>query len=133
MRLSEFFLINFFALFVINLLLPSFDVNRFGVGLMTSFLISVLITGVISGIQVLGSGLNATATWLIFAISMIATLMFGIPINIANVGTIQIGLGLISNVFTYSYPLYIQLLVVTIGIMTVISFILMIVGGGRAT
>jgi hypothetical protein len=101
-------------------------------GAITGFIASILAIGVISGINILGSGLSGTSVRLLFGISSLLTMMFSIPI-----AGFPLGMGMANNMintFSESGDSFITtvgfLLGIGISVMTIVSGVMVISGSG---
>ena len=70
--------------------------TQIGFGFITGFITTVLAVGVLSGVQVFGSGLSDETIKIIFVVASILNLMFQFTIPLVNV---PIGLGLMNNAY----------------------------------
>lgn len=127
--------IAIFSMFLISNVIyyaSSGTIDKFTFGIITGLLLSLLLTGVIASIQVLGSGLNATGSFLIFAISFYITLLFGIPIPLSSVSSqlkdITIGGNLVGTIYSIT-PYPINILILILGIIVTVLGIQTIIGG----
>ncbi len=103
-------------------------VNVMYVGAITGLIASVVATTVISGINILGSGLTGESIRIIFSISTILNLLFQI-----SIAGIQVGIGLVNNILIiFDSTMFAGIgyfIASTLAIMTLVSGMLMIVGG----
>lgn len=101
------------------------------VGAITGFVATVLAVGVISGINILGSGLSGSSVKILFGTSALLTIMFQIPI-----AGFPVGLGLANNIIsTFSEAdtvtqMFGFFLGTGLSVMTIISGLLTIAGSG---
>jgi uncharacterized phage infection (PIP) family protein YhgE len=88
--LGVIFLSSLSILLLINLLSPDFDASKFGIGFFTGFFIGVLAAVIPASLNIVGSGLNPSGTWLIVAFAALISLLFGASFSVAG---IEINLG----------------------------------------
>jgi hypothetical protein len=127
--LSVIFLSSLSILLLINLLSPNFDPTRFGVGFFTGFLVGVLAAVIPSSLNVIGSGLNPAGTWLIVAFAAIISLLFGVSFEVAGI-EINLGGNLVGTAInTLSSMPYGPVFVYVLASLTIISAIMIVLGG----
>jgi len=101
---------------------------QFTIGAITGFMVLILGIGIISGIQVLGSGLNGESIKIMFGCGALLNVLF--QINIAN---FPIGMGLVTNVlacFDGTEFLGLGIIITSImGVMAFVSGLIVITGG----
>lgn len=97
------------------------------VGAITGFLAVILTIGIISGIQVLGSGLSESSIKILFGVGSLLNVLFQI-----NIGGFPIGLGLVSNVLSVFGMEFFGLGMILTSILGILAFVsgLIIVTGG---
>lgn len=99
------------------------------VGAVTGFVGTILALGIISGIQLFGSGLSGTSIKIIFGVGTLLNILFQITI-----GGFPIGMGLANNVLSsFSGGDIIGIgyfLTTIICIITIVSGLMVIIGGG---
>ena len=127
--LGVIFLSSLSILLLINLLSPSFDPGRFGVGFFTGFLVGVLAAVIPASLNIVGSGLNPSGTWLIVAIAAIISLLFGVSFEVANI-QINLGGNLVGTAInTLSAVPYGPVFVYILASIVIISGVMMVLGG----
>ena len=104
---------------------PDIDWNL-GIGALTGMLATIIATGIISGIQIFGSGLNPESIKIIFGVCSLLNILFQI-----NVGGFPVGIGLINNLFNL-FPSSTGLGFIVCSIISIIVLVsgLMIIIGG---
>lgn len=93
---------------------------------LTGFISGVIANAVITGVSILGSGLNSSSTKIIFGVGSILNLLF--QIKIAN---IPIGLGLATNLFGLFGTEFFGLgliLISVLALITIVSGLMTILG-----
>jgi len=109
-------------------------IQLLGVSIILSFATAGLIIGVISGVEVLGSGISDTAQRIIFIVVILLNMLFQIDIPIGEGITIPVGLGLLSNVlevFVTNDAYLVGYAICTIlGVLALVSGLQMAVGAG---
>lgn len=116
MNASEIFIITMIVLLIFNVVYLTSTPDGLALttmGAITGFIAIILAVGVIAGIQILGSGLNAMSIKILFGVGCLLNILFQVSIS-----GFRIGLGLLNNVFTVFNSGDI------IGLGTVISFLL---------
>lgn len=96
------------------------------IGAITGFIFTILGTGLLTGVQVLGSGLNTETTKIVFGCGTLLNVLFQI-----NVAGFPIGFGLITNILNVFGSEFLGLGVIMVSILGVIAFIsgiMMIIG-----
>ena len=127
--LGVIFLSSLSILLLINLLSPSFDPTRFGVGFFTGFLVGVLAAVIPASLNIVGSGLNPSGTWLIVAIAAIISLLFGVSFEVANI-QINLGGNLVGTAInTLSAVPYGAVFVYILAAIIIISGVMLVLGG----
>lgn len=110
-------------------------VELLGVSVILTFATAGLAIGVISGVEVLGSGISDTAQRIIFIVVILLNLLFQIDIPIGEGIEIPLGLGLLSHVlevFVLNDAYMIGYAVTTIlGILALVTGLQMAVGAGE--
>lgn len=103
------------------------------IGAVTGFVASILAVGVISGLNILGSGLNSASIKILFGTASLLTMMFSIPI-----AGFPLGMGLATNiiaVFGASGDTFGQLIGFMLGtglaVMTIVSGLMVMMGSGE--
>jgi len=109
-------------------------VTFIGLSVLTTFITTGLAVGIISGIQIMGSGISDTAQKIVFVIIILVNIMFQIVLPLPDLGELPIGLGLLSNiynVFAVNDVWFIGFAISTIlGILAMVSGLQMAVGEG---
>lgn len=131
------------------LISPNINIWYITIGATTGFFVSALVTGVSASVQVEGSGISDTGIRLIFSTMAILTVLFRveIPITWSSVlsiiglifkfNSIPLGIGLLypnmTNIFLLNdgnpFTMFGMLIVTVLAFMTVISGLLIAVGG----
>ena len=132
MLATSMFLSSLFLMFVFNvgyIMANPSAVNNMLLGSITGTLSVVVSVGVISGIQILGSGLNSMSIKIIFGITALLNMLFQV-----DVLGFPIGLGLVNNLINVFNPTDMLGLgfffASGLAIMSVVSGIIIVLGGG---
>jgi len=105
MNIHQLFMMLFIPILIGNVIvaLQQNTLNTILLGIFTGLLVNLLIVGVLSSIQILGSGLNASGSWLIFAVGFYLTLLFGIKLPLSQVSSklsdVPIGANMVGNLY----------------------------------
>lgn len=123
-----------FIVFIANMLDPQFDWNNFAIGALSGFTTLVITVAIVSSLNILGSGLNSTGTFIIAAYAAITVLLFGFSFGFDLGGQrygLQFGANLIQglNNTIGQIPLFGPLVVIMIILMIYILITLIIFGG----
>lgn len=101
------------------------------IGALIGFIAEILAIGVISGVQILGSGLNPASIRILFGVATLLNILFQV-----NIGGFPIGIGLLNNVFTvFSNGDFLGLglfITTVLGLVLITSGLIVIVGGVQA-
>jgi len=131
MKAQEIFISSILVLLFFNFIYVSSTpnkVNTMTIGALIGLLVVVISVGVISSIQILGSGLNSASIKIIFGAGVLINIMFGIEIS-----GLPIGLGLMNNlyeVFSQGDLIGIGFFITTVfSFITLVSGLIMIIGG----
>jgi len=134
MNIHQLFMMLFIPIVIANLIYALYTntLNQILLGVLTGVVVTILVVGVISSIQILSSGLNASGSWLIFAVSFYLTLLFGVKIPLStlnsNMQDIPIGANFVGNLFNV-LPFPYNLIILVMGIILLFSGINIIIGG----
>jgi len=97
------------------------------VGAVTGFIATIILVGVVSGIQILGSGLNSASIKILFGVGTILNLLFQV-----SIAGFPVGLGLATtmiNAFNSSELFGLGFLITTIlCVMTLASGLMVVIG-----
>lgn len=131
MKAGEIFISSIVTLSIFNFIYVSSTpskINNMGIGALTGLLTTIIAVGIISSIQILGSGLNSASIKIIFGVGFLVNILFKVEI-----GGLPIGLGLMNNlyeVFMAGDLLGIGFFITTVfSFITLVSGIIIIIGG----
>lgn len=131
MKAGEIFISSIVTLSIFNFIYVSSTpskINNMGIGALTGLLTTIIAVGIISSIQILGSGLNSASIKIIFGVGFLVNILFKVEI-----AGFPIGLGLMNNlyeVFMTGDLLGIGFFITTVfSFITLVSGIIIIIGG----
>ena len=133
MKAGSIFLSIMLVLIIFNFMyiqtLPD-KTNMIVLGAIMGLVSSVLVIGVVGGIQILGTGLNGESIKIMFGVGTLLNILFQI-----NIGGFPIGLGLINNLLNTFVGGDLwglgYLLATSIAIMALLSGLMIILGSGE--
>ena len=97
------------------------------IGALTGFIATILAVGIISGVQVLGSGLTGESIKILFGCGALLNVLFQI-----NIFGFPLGMGLVTNVLSVFGSEFLALGIIITSVLRMIAFIsgLIIITGG---
>lgn len=123
--ISCFIIIITFNLFYVTV--NPTEVYNLTIGGVSGFVVQILGIAILSGVNALGSGLNAQSTKIIFGVGTILNILFQLQF-----WEITLGFGLINNLINAfsGSPTFITIIIGVFAIITLFSGLLTVLGGG---
>jgi len=134
MNIHQLFMMLFIPILIGNVILALQQnaLNAILLGIFTGLLVNLLIVGVLSSIQVLGSGLNASGSWLIFSVGFYLTLLFGVKLPLSQINNqlsdVPIGANMVGNLYNIM-PFPFNIVILMTGIVLLYAGVQIIIGG----